>query len=157
VKLVPLLEGHVEVAEPTPVGPAPTGFRLIVDILGGTFTGERLQGTILRSGADWALITPDGVSRLDLRFTLLTNDGVPIYVQLNGLLEVNAAVQSRGGSPTEFGQTYFMSQVRFECAGPSPYGWLNGRLAVGEGRLGPVAYRNASAAWLEFRWFLLEN
>ena len=156
MQLVPLTDGHGEVGPPTLLGPVPTGFRLIVDILGGTFTGPRMSGTIMRSGADWALITTDGFSRLDLRFTLQTHDGAPIYVQASGLLEVNEKVRERGGNPTQFGDCYFMTQLRFECGVP-PYAWLNGRLGVGQGRLGPIAFENAAAAWLEFRWFLLEN
>jgi hypothetical protein len=156
MRLVHLIDGHVDVGAGTLVGPVPTGLRLIVDVLGGTFTGERLSGTILRSGADWALMTRDGISRLDLRFTLETADRSAIYVQANGLLEVNEKVARRGGSPTEIGDHYFMTQVRFETGAPA-YAWLNGRLAVGEGRLGPVAYANAAAAWLEFRWYLLEH
>jgi len=156
MQLVHLMDGHVEVGMGTFLGPVPTGLRLIVDILGGTFTGERLSGTVLRSGADWALLTADGFSRLDLRFTLQTQDGAAIYVQANGLLEVNDAVRLRGGSPTEFGDQYFMTQLRFETGAPA-YAWLNARLGVGEGRLGPVAFPNAAAAWLEFRWYLQEN
>src|SRR6185369_4073654 len=49
MQLVPLTDGHVEVGPPTLLGPVPTGFRLIVDILGGTFTGPRMSGTIMRS------------------------------------------------------------------------------------------------------------
>jgi hypothetical protein len=150
------MDGHVEVGSGTFVGAVPTGMRLIVDILGGTFSGPRLSGTVLRSGADWALMTADGYARLDLRFTLLTNDGASIYVQAHGLLEVNDAVNQRAGNPTEFGDCYFMTQLRFETGAPA-YAWLNSRFAVGQGRLGPVAFANAAAAWLEFRWFLLEN
>lgn len=156
MKLVPLFEGRVEVGPPTLVGPVPIGIRLVVDILGGTFTGPRASGTVLRSGADWALLTMDGYSRLDIRFTLQTSDGAAIYVQANGLLEVNDKVRNRGGNPTEIGDQYFMTQLRFECGAPQ-YAWLNTRLGVGEGRLGPIAYRHAAAAWLEFRWSLLEN
>ena len=54
--------------------------------------------------------------------------------------KVNAALEQ--GEWTEYGDTYFMTQPRFET-GDSRYKWLNAVMAVAEGRIKPgaVEYR----------------
>ncbi|RFQ09581.1 DUF3237 family protein, partial [Pseudomonas sp. ATCC 13867] len=54
---------------------------------------------------------------------------------------------SRGES-TEYGDTYFMIQPRFEV-GDERYRWLNHLLAVGRGAAGP--------GWVEYRLYSLAN
>jgi hypothetical protein len=46
----------------------------------------------------------------------------------------NVAIALAQGKGTEFGDTYFMSQPRFETGSPN-YAWLNSVVAVAEGRL----------------------
>ena len=82
----------------------------------------------------------DGVGRLDVRATLETHDGARIYVQYYGVLVLNEAVAkalSEGGE-TQYGDTYFMTQPRFETGDPN-YAWLNSVVAVAEGRALPSA------------------
>lgn len=71
---------------------------------------------------------------------LEADDGARIYVQYHGVLVMDKTTHTalaKGGS-TEYGDTYFMTPLRFET-GDVRYSWLNHVVAVGEGRLGPGA------------------
>ena len=48
--------------------------------------------------------------------------------------KVGAALAQGTGTGTEFGDTYWMTQPRFET-GSADYAWLNSVVAVAEGRL----------------------
>jgi len=61
----PLLTLRIEVRAVNDVGMTPYGRRRVVDIGGGSFVGDRLNGTIRPSGADYALIRADGVFEPD--------------------------------------------------------------------------------------------
>jgi hypothetical protein len=118
------------------VGPVPMGQRMISEVTGGSFEGERLRGTLLGPAADWVLIGAGGIGHVDVRITLKTDDGALIYMQYVGKLVFNAEVAKaiQQGKGTEFGDTYFMTQPRFET-GSADYAWLNSIVAVAEGRL----------------------
>ena len=144
MKLEYLMTYRADLKPPVAIGDGPIGSRTIYDVTGGTAEGPRLRGTFLASGGDWLLSGPDGIARLDVRATLETDDGAWIYVQYFGVLEMNAKAQAalgEGGS-SEFGDSYFVTQPRFETGDPR-YAWLNRVVAVAEGRIlpGAVEYR----------------
>ena len=124
--------------EAQPVGKGPYGTRQIFEVTDGSFEGERLKGDILSCGGDWLLIDDASVGHLDVRLTLRTDDGAHIYVQYTGVLELNdkVAAAMAASTGTEFGDTYFMTQPRFET-GDERYAWLNNLVAVAEGRMIP--------------------
>jgi hypothetical protein len=126
-----------------PIGKGPYGERMIAEVTGGTFEGPRLKGEVLTCGGDWILIDADGFGHLDVRATFKTHDGAHIYVQYPGVLEMNEKVASAlaSGDGTELGDSYFMTQPRFET-GDERYAWLNRLVTVGQGRIVPggVAY-----------------
>ncbi|MBD2410352.1 hypothetical protein FACHB389_01595 [Nostoc calcicola FACHB-389] len=144
MKLEPLLTLRVDITAPLEVGTGPYGTRLIFNIGGGTFEGGRLRGKILPGGADWILVDGEGVWHMDVRLLLETEDGARIYVQYYGVMVMNEKIGTAlaSGGATEYGDTYFMTQLRFET-GDGRYRWLNRVVAVGEGRLesGVVEYR----------------
>lgn len=140
MKLEPLMTVHADLKAPLDIGTGPYGTRLVFDVTGGHFEGARLRGTLIPSGGDWLLIDTEGVGHLDVRITLETEDGARLYVQYYGVLVVNDHVNralSHGGS-TEYGETYFMTQPRYET-GDARYQWLNSVMAVAEGRLASSA------------------
>ncbi len=150
MKLEPIMTVHADLKTPLAIENGPYGTRTIFDVTGGEFKGQRFSGKVLPSGADWLLVDADGVGHLDVRITLETEDGAHIYVQYLGVIVMNEkviAALEQGGS-TEYGDTYFMTQLRFE-AGDSRYKWLNGVMAVAEGCLKPGA--------VEYRVFELVN
>lgn len=145
-ELIKELEYHVDLSGVDEVGAGPFGQRMIANVSGGQFTGDRLKGTIAGAGADWLLLGPDGFGRLDVRVTFRTVDGATIYVQYFGLVELTPGVMDiLGGSdtPTTFGEQYFFTNPRMET-GDERYAWVNQTMFVGEGRLLPgprVEYR----------------
>ena len=112
------------------------GQRMVAEVVGGSFEGERLSGSVLTPGADWLLMGQDGVGLVDVRLTLKTNDDALIYMQYLGKLHFNEKLMAAlaEGAETQFGDTYFMTQPRFET-GAENYSWLNGIVAVAEGRM----------------------
>ncbi len=60
------------------------GERRIIDILGGTVEGPKLNGKVLRRGADWQIVRADGVVHLQARYTIETNTGGLILVNAEG-------------------------------------------------------------------------
>ncbi|HYF28703.1 MAG TPA: DUF3237 domain-containing protein, partial [Baekduia sp.] len=78
---------------PVEIGPGPLGTRMFFEAIDGPVTGERLRGTVLTGGGDWALLGPDGFVRLDVRAQMRTDDGAAVYLRYDGLLEFNDAVQ----------------------------------------------------------------
>lgn len=144
MRLEPLLTLHATIGESMAVGDSGTGRRVVANVTGGHFEGERLRGTVRASGADWVVMDGAGYGRIDVRIVLSTEDGANVYVTYRGLIEYNEAV-SRAfteGVGTDFGDAVLMTQLRFET-GDERYAWLNHTLAVGEGRLHPgaVEYR----------------
>jgi hypothetical protein len=150
MKLEHLMDYRADLKPPVEVGRGPFGTRTIFDVVGGHAEGPRLRGNLLASGADWLLLDDGGVGRLDVRGTLVTDDGAHIYIHYHGVLEMNAAVLGAlaKGEATNFGDTYFMTQPRFET-GDERYAWLNKVVAVAEGRVLPNA--------VEYRVFELVN
>lgn len=102
------------------------GGRNIVWITGGTFKGPNIEGTVIPGGADWQLVRPDGVTELDARYTLKTNDGVIIYV--------NNRVLSRpdpGNQDLASPNFYRRCILYFEAPLGSKYEWLNKYVYLG--------------------------
>ncbi len=150
MKLEHLVTYHADLKPAVMVGQGPHGQRRIVDVIGGHADGPRLRGTILPSGADWLTVDNDGVTRLDVRATLQTDDGAHIYVHYHGILILTEAASAKlaRGEPTEYGEVYFMTAPQFET-GDARYSWLNAIIAVGEGRVGPN--------WVEYRVYEVVN
>lgn len=143
MKLDYLMEYEATLRRPAEiVGSGPFGDRVIVSVTGGTFAGPKLRGTLMPTGGDWVL-SKDGVVRLDVRITLVTDDGATIYVQYHGVKRPEEGKPAPApGAETHYGDEYFMTSPRFETGDPR-YAWLNGLVTVGEGRMTPggVAYR----------------
>ncbi len=126
------------------VGAGPAGMRAVIAVKGGRVIGERLSGTIVGPGADWALIGGDGYTRVDVRLQIQTDDGAFVYVQYVGLLEMTEAVMGAATDPTKetgWDDQYFRMTPRFET-GDERYSWLNQSVFVGRGRFtkGGVMY-----------------
>ena len=129
-----LYRSEVDIATPLSVGRLPTGERRIINITGGHFSGPRLAGTILPGGADWQVIRPDGITQVEARYTLQTDDGALIYVENRGLRHGPAEVMERlaRGKPVDPNLYYFRTTPVFET-GSQAYCWINGIVAVAVG------------------------
>jgi hypothetical protein len=68
------------------LGEGPKGTRLISDVVSLKLTSEKVNATLATNdAADWLTISENGkLGTLDVRFTLVTDDGAFIYVEYSG-------------------------------------------------------------------------
>ncbi|RHZ65806.1 DUF3237 domain-containing protein [Aspergillus thermomutatus] len=116
--------------------------RGIANIVGGTFKGPELEGTVLSlGGADWATAIEGTHSMtLDARYTIKTTDGHHLFVQVHGLYRPGpgttyaeqVAADPKAAPPSTVTQddVEFFSHIRIE-AGAGKYNWLNGLICLG--------------------------
>jgi hypothetical protein len=121
-----------------PVGETPAGNRRVGLVAGGTFEGPKLHGTVLPGGADWIIGRSDGVTTLDVRLVLETDDKAAIGMTYRGLRHGPADVMAKvnGGEFVDPALYYFRTSIAFETAAPQ-YAWLNRIIAIGTGSRPP--------------------
>lgn len=129
-----LYTSEIEIEAPLQVGHSPYGERRIINITGGTFAGSRMSGKILCGGADWQIVLKNGLTQVEARYTLQTDDGALIYVTNWGLRHGSTEAIARLGAgeyvdPHDY---YFRTHPRFETGDPQ-YDWLNKVIAVAAG------------------------
>ena len=132
---VPIFTIAAELAGIVNLGATPYGERRIIDILGGTVSGPRLNGRVLPGGADWQIIRADGAADIQARYTIETDTGGKILVSSEGLRhgppDVIAALAR--GEAVDPALYYFRTLMRFETADPQA-AWLNRILAIARGK-----------------------
>jgi hypothetical protein len=114
------------------LGQTARGHRRIVDILGGTAEGTRLQGEILPGGADWQIVRPDGTIEVVARYTIRSASGSLVYVQNDGLRVASPEILARmsKGELVPFDSYRFRTAPRFETSDPS-LKWMETSTFVG--------------------------
>ena len=121
----------VDVGEIVTMGPGPLGERRIIAILGGSFEGPAMSGTVLPGGNDWQLVRADGVLDVDARYALRDDHGGAIRVVSQGYRfgppEVLAALGR--GEEVDASRYFFRSVLRFETGAPE-LAWLNRTIAI---------------------------
>jgi hypothetical protein len=101
----------------------PQGSRVTANIVGGKFDGPQLRGTIVAPAGDWVTLRANGSLQIDVRVTLVTDDGASILMQYKGI-----------GTPDADGHRELRTAPQFET-GDDRYSWLNDVQAVGIGKL----------------------
>ena len=100
------------------------GNRFIIPIVGGTFEGPKMKGTILPGGADYQLQDNEhGRTEVEAIYSIKTDDGVNIHVRNRGLI---CTGKDENGNP----QFYFRTTPQFEAPFDSKYAWLNNAIFV---------------------------
>ena len=124
------------------VGDTPQGLRRMVAIKSGTVEGPGLRAVILPGGGDWQFVRSDGVSQLEARYLIQTDDGVRIQVENYGLRHGPEAVMKRlaAGEPVDPSEYYFRAAPRFS-APAGKYEWLNRHLFLCTGTRAPLGIR----------------
>ena len=106
------------------VGQTSHGNRFIIPIVGGTFEGPKMKGTILSGGADYQLQdNAHGRTEVEAIYSIKTDDGVNIHVRNKGLI---CTGKDENGNP----QFYFRTTPQFEAPFDSKYAWLNNAIFV---------------------------
>ncbi len=100
---------------------------------GGWFKGPKLNGTIIQPAADWLRIMPAGNVRLDVRLTLMTDDGQQIYVTYNGIISHSKQSYDKmmKGEILTSEDFYFITAPTMQSASEK-YAWVNHMQAVGK-------------------------
>jgi hypothetical protein len=144
-----VFEARVKVDAPLVIGQSSHGLRRVIPILGGTFEGPRLSGTVLPGGADWQFVRPDGVLNVEARYTLKTTDGTLVMATNRGMRHGPADIIEKigRGEDVPADSYYFRTVCEFE-APTGPHDWLNKALFLG------IAERKAGAAIVRFYRFL---
>ena len=116
------------------IGETPNGHRIIVKgIEGCTFEGPKMKGIMIPGGGDWLIVRPDGSAKIDVRDTLLTDDGEHIYISYNGYMsDASLIFKIMNGEQVDPSSYYFRTTPYFETASKK-YAWLNTVVAIGIG------------------------
>jgi hypothetical protein len=116
------------------------GRRRIIPITGGRFHGPLLNGEILDNGADWQIVTADGVAVIDTRYLLRLGDGALAYLQTRGFRHgpPDVIATLARGEDVDPARYYFRVTLQFETAS-AEFAWLNRIIGVG------AAIRRANA------------
>lgn len=145
--MAPLFQMQAELNPPLDGGKGPEGRRIFDSVARGSFEGEKLRGKIAPGLGDWRLLRHDGVSVVDARLVLQTDDGAVIHMRYGGRIVVPSDLIDQVRDPRrrhliDPALYYFRITPVFETGAP-PYAWLNDVVSVGTGRIteGPgVAY-----------------
>ena len=123
---------RVQVGRATEFGQVPRGRRRVIPILGGTFEGPGICGTVLPGGADWQIVRGDGFTELDARYTLQTDRGGLIYIQNAAIRHASPEVMQKllAGEPVDPLQVYFRTVPTFETSA-SELQWLTRAIFIG--------------------------
>ena len=129
---------RVQVGAPLEFGDVPRGRRRMIPILGGTFEGPEIRGTVLPGGADWQIVRADGLAELDTRYALQTNRGSLVYIQNAGIRHAPPDVTARllAGESVDSSQVYFKTVPTFETSAPELQ-WLTRAIFIGTGERYP--------------------
>ncbi len=112
------------------VGQTSHGNRFVIPIVGGTFEGPKMKGTILPGGADYQLQdNAHGRTELEAIYSIKTDDGVNIHIRNRGLI---CTGKDANGNP----QFYFRTAPQFEAPMDSKYAWLNNAIFVCQPSMG---------------------
>ena len=125
-----LMTVHAELGPPQLVD---TGSR-IVNVRGGWADGPKIKAKAIAPGADWLQVLPSGVTRIDVRLTMVTDDEQLIFISYNGVIahsEQSAAKMASGTPISHADAAYFMVAPTFRT-GAEKYAWLNRVQAVGK-------------------------
>ncbi|HEY1810341.1 MAG TPA: DUF3237 domain-containing protein [Acidobacteriaceae bacterium] len=100
---------------------------------GGWVKGPKIKGTLIAPSGDWLRVMPSGVSRLDVRGMIRTDDGALIYITYNGIVSGGKESEERAekGEVRTPKDTYFIIAPTMETSS-SKYAWLNGVQCIGK-------------------------
>jgi hypothetical protein len=135
-------------AHPLDLGEVAEGRRRIVPLLGGSFTGRELNGTLVPgASADWQIVLPDGTALGDIRYTLQTDNGDLLYVRSKSVRHGAPEVLARlgRGEDVDASEYTFRASTQIETAAPD-LAWLNKGVFISVG--GRLADSAIYETWL---------
>jgi hypothetical protein len=133
-----LFEVTATLDPPQELGKTKYGIRRIINITGGTVAGPKIKGKVLRGGADWQTVREDGTADLVAKYSLMTDDGVIIFVENTGIRTAPKEVLARlaRGENVPPSEYYMRTSAKMEVAAGSKYDWLNKSVIISTGMRG---------------------
>jgi hypothetical protein len=130
-----LFEVTATLDPPQELGKTKYGIRRIINITGGTVAGPKINGKVLRGGADWQTVREDGTADLVAKYSLMTDDGVIIFVENTGIRTAPKEVLARlaKGEDVPPSEYYMRTSAKMEVANGSKYDWLNKSVIISTG------------------------
>jgi hypothetical protein len=130
------------------LGDGPLGRRFFDRVRAGTFDGPSLRGEVLSGSGDPLLRRADGVSVINARAVLRTDDDALILMTYEGRVVIPADVLSEIADMSRWHEVdpsrYSIRIAPLFETGDPRYRWLNSVVAVGYGYLaehGAIGYR----------------
>jgi len=117
------------------LGRTPAGGRRIFPVLGGSFEGDRVKGTVSPLiGSDLLLIRSDDSFQQDVRLLLETDDKAHILMTYRGIRRASPEVDARlsRGEIVAASEYYLRTTPYFETSAEK-YSWINSIVAVAQG------------------------
>ena len=130
-----IFEATVTLQKPIEVGQTKYGTRRIIRITGGQFEGPNMKGEVVAGGADWQTVREDGTADLVATYSLLTDDGVAIFIENSGIRTAAPEVLKRlkKGEDVPPSEYYMRTSAKFEVDKKSKYNWLNKAVVISTG------------------------
>jgi hypothetical protein len=126
------LELRVNIGPTLELGQGLCGTRRHVPIRGGSFHGPQIAGRVMPGGADWQFVELDGLTFVDARYVIETEEGIRIGVRNHGVRHGSKEVIARlaAGETVPSDQYYFRTTPRFYPP-EGRYGWLKRSIFLG--------------------------
>lgn len=115
---------------------------------GGWASGPKIKGEVVGPTADWLRVMPNGVQTLDVRLSILADDGSYIFMQYGGRIVGSDRLRKWSSPPAE--TRYFLINPVFETSSEK-YGWLNDVVCVGK----DIAPQNTREVCAMYEIFIL--
>lgn len=127
-----VLELHVKLGPTEVLGAAYDGARTVFPIVGGTFSGPGLKGTVVSGGADFFVERPDGTGIVDALYRIRTDDGATIIIHNKGIYTPTpeGLRKEKAGEKLMPADRYCRTVPEF-IAPAGRYGWLTRSIFVG--------------------------
>lgn len=111
--------------------PHQIGNRLIFNVPDIKVEGPEIKGEVLAPAGDWIELRQDGSWKLDVRFSLMLDDGMPALVQYNGIVMMTPEQLAKGSEPEgiDVDKVYFYS-TPYISTDSQKYNWLNDHVFV---------------------------
>ncbi len=117
------------------MGKGPDGARINYPIIGGTFVGKGMTGTVVPGGADMSVTRDDGVTMINALYRLKTDDGQIIIINNAGIWRLNESGLAKKAKGLEIKD---MKESDFYCrtvpsfkTSPGAHAWLNDYIFTG--------------------------
>ncbi|MEM9726327.1 MAG: DUF3237 domain-containing protein [Pseudomonadota bacterium] len=106
---------------------------LIFNVVSSTVEGPGIKAEGMLPAGDWIHVRKDGSWKLDVRFSLMLDDGFPALVEYNGIVKMTPEQFEKG--QTEAGidvdAVYFYA-TPYISTDSEKYAWLNDHVFIGK-------------------------